>query len=573
MRRKLSHFKIYDYSLILLLVLFGLLSLVLANLRGMNISAFEFDEPSRFLFTLKQETYQAKAKINHTAFSSTNLGILPDDCIERVAINGQEIDLQDVKGRCEHNFGASIDIAPYLNIGSNDLEITLQNFGGIGKLHVGTTFGNDTIFASLILISVGSLLLALVLVLRLLRNWPRVFIAIALIAIFMRLLYLGFTPYVSRTHDLDGHIDYIRLIDSTSNLPKPAECWECHQAPLYYSIGTAVFKLTEHTSFDQIFAVQAVGLLASIGFVLYAIATARIWIKQRNYQILASLFITLWPTAILHSSRINNDTLFYFLAAAATYYLSKWWITSQISALKLTIFFIVIGFFTKTTIIVWAVALILSLTFKRQWRKSLIVLLLFALSFGLVQLRHLIYADPAIDTMLGKVSIVDPRLFVGNGIGNFICFDAPPYFTQPYTNVGDDSSGRQCFNNFLWKTSVIGEFGYPTRLQDILSLTLSYLLIPLLLLFVFKFLLMIRRRKEFRPILLLPIGGILSLALLHWKLPIPATGDFRYILPIILPIGIILLYPITNWPLINKISVILTTLFTVSAAIFILSIV
>ena len=78
------------------------------------------------------------------------------------------------------------------------------------------------------------------------KNKDKVLIIIFVLGIIIRVFYLSYTPYDTRTHDVvGGHLDYIKYLIEHKNVPSSTDCWECFQPPTYYVISSAVYWLTE----------------------------------------------------------------------------------------------------------------------------------------------------------------------------------------------------------------------------------------------------------------------------------------------------------------------------------------
>ncbi|MGH7440889.1 MAG: hypothetical protein ACRENE_34870, partial [Polyangiaceae bacterium] len=128
------------------------------------------------------------------------------------------------------------------------------------------------------------------------------------------------------------------------------------------------------------------------------------------------------------------------------------------------------------------------------------------------------------------------KLLVGNHADNYLWFDVHTFVTQAWTNPWEDPGGRQYFWNYLLKTSLVGEWTFPQPWAWNLSVILSVLLLSLA---VHCALGMFLRRPADR-VDDLPLFGlfwllVVSIAILRMSLPGAPSGDFRYILPVLVP--------------------------------------
>ena len=70
---------------------------------------------------------------------------------------------------------------------------------------------------------------------------PFVFVA----GLYLRFIYLAYTPYRVRGHDVIPHLDYIRYVAEHFAIPPRADGWQFYQPPLYYFLSAIWFRIGE----------------------------------------------------------------------------------------------------------------------------------------------------------------------------------------------------------------------------------------------------------------------------------------------------------------------------------------
>lgn len=387
------------------------------------------------------------------------------------------------------------------------------------------------------------------------------FITLLLLAgVLLRLAYLDVTPYLVRSYDVSGHIDYINYIISHFSLPSAEVCWECYQPPLYYILSAGIFTVIK---FNPVF-LQVISLIFSFGFLFFGIKLLRLFIPSQNdekYLNIAVALLIFWPSGIINSVRIGNDGLLYFLTAASFYYITLWFINGGKKNVCLATIFGIACMFTKNN----GILLILIIGFiwliKYIWNKNKKLLLyssLFLLLIGIFFAGFTMLLKPNQDhignVLVGNINGLPIELKVGNKVANFITFDSKDFFRNPFTDPWSDKGGRQYFLNYFLKTSLFGEFQFWQPAFKNLAILMSYLIILVIfLLFISIFLLIVDFfKKQYENIpphmiaIILIAVFISALIVFRYIAPFSCSGDFRYIYPIIIPVSALITLGIRN---------------------------
>lgn len=391
-------------------------------------------------------------------------------------------------------------------------------------------------------------------------------VSILLIGLAINIFYLLKTPYNVRSHDVDGHIKYIEYVAQNFKIPHPDICWECHQAPLYYILAGAIYKASILLGIgdkDTIyFILQVFSLL--LFFVFSAIAVLifkKVFTANKSEEIkntalrnyifyLVSMLFVFWPTNIIHSVRITNDTLFYVFYALVLLFLIKWLERNNNKNFYFAVIFSLLAFITKShgilAFMLVGSCLIFSFVknkkrfydLKYYFKIMGVLLVIFAIGFFASRL-----GPRAIDKIKGEgqksnllvwnIAGLNEGLFTDNKIKNYIYFDTKIFLTEPYINNWEDIYGRQYFWNFLLKNSLFGEFFFDGRTVENIAIGMSLLLLMMIFWIVGGMLFSIK--ESFKNNFVLKINAVLLLvAFLAHRIILSANGDFRFILPILI---------------------------------------
>ena len=361
-------------------------------------------------------------------------------------------------------------------------------------------------------------------------------------SLLLMLYYVSYTKFDLRTHDISGHLDYIKYLVDNKSIPKSDSCWQCYHPPLYYFVASLLYSTLNSIKLNADQGLQYLSVLFSVVFVIFSYKTFTLVFKSRKPIIVATALVAFWPSVIMHSARIGNDTLFYMLFSIGYYTITLWWNTKRNLHLLFALIFASLAVLTKSNgIILWAIILLfvfMRLTFEKRIIHRIIaklwILIPIAITLGLLFVRKLL--DPSIKSWpVGNIAGLPEMLRVGTELKNFIYFDLKAFFTISFIDPWYDTGGRQYFWNYLLKSSLFGEFkfdGSPLWLINALQI----FLIGFIILFIFQ---AVRKLIKFQPRYLIHLVAVcmmvLSLIYLRITAPYSPSNDFRYILPVLIP--------------------------------------
>lgn len=491
------------------------------------------------------------ASFSQTLPLATRWRIIPDDELLELRVNGKPVSLAGIPAEQLKDWsrGFAIDLGEQLRSGRNMIELHIRNLGGPGGLSLRPEPGA----LGMTLLALPGLLwlLALQSVLRVTRTQS----CLLLLGLVALLAYWSVTPWDIRGHDVglpDGHFGYASFIADQMKLPLPNAGWTFFHPPLYYLIAAIFLRAADFIGFTRPETLQFVALGFWMIFLTACCATLRIWLRGHGILLFAaSAALILWPSGIIHGIRISNDVPTYACGALATLYLLRWWKGRRWPDLwKLTLFCALALLFKTSAIAMAASAgLLLALRLLRPGRRGRAFAARQVLVFGTICSLGLIaslanniyfYLHGRIaNWLVANVSGISGALRVPNDLKSYIPLDLPTFLTEPWTNPWEDAYGRLNFWNYLLRSALSGEFRFEGHTQALISYAWGGMLLLLLVRTLGKTwrTALAGGAAAWRQLPLWVSAGlwIASVAALRHQQPYSSSGDFRYILPILVP--------------------------------------
>lgn len=550
----------------------------------------------------KRLRYIFEGTIFMGSFSYPAVKIVPDDYIESVRINDAEVSLKPFPESARSDFvnGILLQLKNYLKPGENHFSISILDRG---KGRAGIRIENAPVMQNpfrfiIVLLLAAILLFFIAFFLYSFIKDKKLFI-IVLAGIAVHLFYLYYTPFDKNTYDIlegnTGHINYIEYIVNNRSLPRPDRGWEYHQPPLYYVLSAVLYFTGQNAGIKDLYKMlQGFSFICYLGFLYFGIRLLSRLIPDRKWIYICAALLCFWPSGFINGARIGNDDMVYLFTAAFLYYAVVWREENSLFSWAMLLLSAVLNILTKSSgLILFAVTgsiLLIRLYEKRNLKdflkKAALAVLLFSGAFILPRISNLYYAlnDRRSDWYMAAI-IIDPSninngLRVGNKLVNYTYFDFPAFAGFPYISTWTDEGGRQYFWNFLLKSSLFGEFFFPSPYHQILSFCLSILLLLLTGYFIAGIIIILRgiilpvlkARKRFflhpgyMPSMLLSLESegvfslnkmeigkldtlliyfiiaLASMIVLRIRMPFSCLADFRYIFPVLLPIIAVIIW-------------------------------
>jgi hypothetical protein len=513
--------------------------------------------------------------VHATALTQKSFVLIPDDHLMSISVNGTDVSLAGVDPKKLDDFqnGLRFPLGRHFTRGDNRIVIRVANRGGPGGLDVrpDPTDWHNTAEAALALAA------CLVLIAAVLRragaSWATTLLAVVAVAV--RGAYVWVTPYSIRTHDVEGHIEYVKYLLQHYSVPKAQDGFSFYHPPLYYALCAIVWRILAAMglSRDEILAgLQVQSVIYNLGFCAFAVATGRLWLDRLPTSALgrglwsrsglAALFGALvlwWPGSVMQSGLVGNDDLAYLFIAAGLYFASRWWLATRGGAGTASRYHAILAavsgalaVVTKTNgLLVFAVLAVLLGTriaeryrqgepigARRVLRQAWPALVVAVVSCGLALGRSVVdtLAGRQGNVLVANANHLASELVVSNRAENYLWFDARIFVTQAFTSPWEDDKGRQFFWNYLLKTALFGEYHFAHPWAWSLAVVLSVLMLGLCAHVAVSTL--VRPVSEWLgelPLFLMAGSLLASLAALRMMIPNSCTGDFRYVLPVIVP--------------------------------------
>lgn len=508
--------------------------------------------------------------VHRRRLTAESFVFVPDDHLVSIAVNGRDLSLAGLPAAKldDYSKGFSLPVGRDLVEGDNVVVVRVLNRGaGPGGLdvHAEPKALAVTLTAALAALATIALLAAGMRIAG--CGWPMT--AIGGVGLALRLGYLWVTPMMVRAHDAAEHMEYVRyLLDHHCALPKAADGWAFYHPPVYYFIAAAIDRGLALAGIGPHYVEAALQLLSvafDLGFCAFLAAAARLWLRRvpdaelgrrtlgrEGLTVLCAALIVLWPANAMHSVRVGNDDLAYLWFGGAIYFGSRWWLggpDARPRDFHVATAIAAIGVVTKSHCLILFVVLGLALVvrfFRDPGLRSSRVLaylaplvLLFAVSTALDLHEALgaFFSGKQDYIFVGNAHRTNPALTLTNRPLYFLGFDFPTYLRTPFTSPWEDAKGREWFWNYLFKTSLFGEWEIKRPVVEHLATALSWaglLMCPIAIWGAVR-----RRGTELLDdlplvaMVLMLVGGLAG-----QRLQTPVFhGDFRYALPSIGPLS------------------------------------
>jgi hypothetical protein len=581
---------LYRYTLLILLMVLTSLALLTTSLRPTHVKiqgmgnrmrtiTLPLEEHSR----QKNQTYVLTGNFSYGLFSQHIVHIVPDNCIKSFQINGIRVNLQAIitGNLCDSTNGFDIDLKSYLRDGTNHFQIRLIDHGNDGWFGLNITHST---YDSQYLVLFGTLLLEVgALLYFFLKNQlqlPRRCVIVILLGLLLHILYLGYTPFNVRTHDVTaygGHLDYIKYVATYWRLPVPTSGWEYFQPPLYYINAAIIYNIATNLSINSLFALQALSLAYFTVFLIFGVLIFRMLFQKKWMLFTGTALLTFWPSGIIHAVRIGNDVPYYTLLVIGVYFLLRWLVDKESKHFHLAALFMAVTIITKSNGLILSalfICICLLLLFMKvrkavssgqlntgtdrplpitqllhfylnkphiaeYERKTLffIIIIILALYISLFRSINIALYNHQYNILDSNASRDSRDLAVNNSLCNIFCFDLNTYVNQPFTDPWHDEGGRQYLWNYFLKSMLFGEFSFSFPYAPLLAAVLSMFLLQIVAFLFFGIVWSISKLNV--PHLLMLLWLFLSLlSLLYFRStnPFAPNQDFRYIFPIIIPL-------------------------------------
>lgn len=371
----------------------------------------------------------------------------------------------------------------------------------------------------------------------------------ALLAVFLwgaalRILYFAATPFYERTYDTEGHIAYIIHVVRNFSIPATTQGWEMHQPPLYYFLagvwvkaGLMLGRTTEELSFDVrtlslLLSFMTLAVIVWIGSMLFAAE------RDRLLAIIFGLIIGTLPGIAMAATRINNDVLSFLLSFLWFAFALRWWTRLHSRDFWATCILLGLGMLTKFTTGALALPMAIFIILHPRiatGRKLLLftqfILLLTVLSgwyfaFRSWEYLHMLFVPGA--------SGLNARLVMANRALDFAMFNPMAIIYMPFTSPWDTFPDRRYIWEYVFRSGFFGEWMFMHLLW--LGRTTVAVALAGIVACVMGVIRTARTWEYARPMLILLISLLATIAVFRGLHPCACAQDFRFIPLIAIPV-------------------------------------
>lgn len=350
----------------------------------------------------------------------------------------------------------------------------------------------------------------------------------------LRMLYAVSTPYWVHAYDWQGHHQYIRFIFENGHLPAATFGWETFQPPLFYVVCAAWLKYTAFLEFGY-GSLQIISIAMSIMTLITGLwIGTMIFQKNDTGALLFGLLIAVFPGLIVLSSQITNDGLLTLLLFILIGLLLRWQESKRTIDILSASAVLGLALLTKSTALLILPVLVLSiLTATNVPRKHKAALMAGAIMIVMIIAGWFFVLRFGIEkqtSIVGNETGTHELITVPLVLRDFVTFNPIMVMLFPLT---DDltTPRREILFEHLLKTAHFGHhYVVPKRLASVLLLTGCFMLVMMLI--------GVRSKHVLGRMMLLSMCAVLIIGIvLHrFHTPSVANEDFRFIVPVIIPI-------------------------------------
>jgi hypothetical membrane protein len=272
--------------------------------------------------------------------------------------------------------------------------------------------------------------------------------------------------------------------------------------------------------------------------------------------------LVFWPSAVINSIRVHNDSLASALMAGAIYFTITWYQAGHARDLLWAAGLASLGLLTKGTGLVVAAVLVVMMAVRLlrprrapgmvRWALVVGAILGVAFVLGAHRGSHR-GASSWCQVFFGDACQVDRSLFVDNRATSYLGFDAKTFLSEPYL-AAMQGTARNYFVPSLLKSSLFGtsntvlelDLAYP--LNNRLAILLNGLLLGMVALGLTAAGMVTRARlRRYAPVLGIAAAFIAGLGVFRLVIPSPHHNDFRHVFPLLILTSLIYAQTANEW--------------------------
>lgn len=354
-------------------------------------------------------------------------------------------------------------------------------------------------------------------------------ITVFIIAAVVSLHYIHISNNWAYTNDWNGHLAHAQFLSKNWLSPYGYRGWQSHHPPTYFYIAAAVIWLTDFMgSIPMLTALRFLSWMCFLVFQVYNLLTLRKEGLRGMVYYVSVCLLLMWPASLHLASKISDEPLYYAFYAASFYYTLSWYKKGSQAFLIKAVLLAAFTFTIRTNaILIFAVmgVLVLVALYRRRvyiyefLTMRWIFIALFIVACCFINLANVLIYNFPLDMHLGYTK---PGQFA---LSHYFSLNWDYTLKQPF----NDFSINQSFWDFLLKTSIFGEYTWPSlELASMLNLFLTAILFYSLLPWLFV------ARAQWRGMLPYIVNLVIPLIFLLWfsfRMPAFCAQDARFIYP------------------------------------------
>ena len=371
---------------------------------------------------------------------------------------------------------------------------------------------------------------------------------ILLAGLCVRLIYAFSTPWGFYQHDIGGEVGHkavIEFIATNLKLCDTTNMWQFNHPQLHYIIYALPYRVFISLTNNIDFTMEILEIICVFASLISVVLVKKI-LKLLNFSkwqvVFGTAFFTFFPSNILMSRYLNNDSTLIIFTLFAVLFALKWYKSKSIKDLVFTAVFTACSMCTKSSGIlllpILGLLFLCSFLFNKKDITSikgffvqigiffLVFLPLPAFIFGRM---YVLFRQP-----LGYIATPGGLPETGNVFLNF--FMPLDIFKDPFAidPASPDIVTGLHYPEYILKTALFGEFGYDESLILPARIILAFALIFVVMCIVFCTVKLIRGISD-KPLAIFVAAGIFLPVVFHIsvciKLPYACTYNYRYLAP------------------------------------------
>lgn len=389
-------------------------------------------------------------------------------------------------------------------------------------------------------------------VLRLLRPFAgtdRTLMLLFVLGAGLRTLYAMGTPFDVRAYDAGGQIEYLRYVALTFSIPPAAGGFLFHHAPLYYFLGGGLWagldalRMGTGAAFANLQLLSLLFSLCTLGIGMKALRAA---FKDASAAAMACGIFACFPGLTMMASRISDDTLYAALSVLSAFLLLRWWKSGDNRTWLALWICIGLACLTKVSgLAIGAAAVGCLLLRKKPSRRRKLTLGLTACAVFLAMTAWygaFRLSEPKTERTFtfGNV-MLNHKLGITNEPSDYLTFNPLGMLDQPFVNPWKDETRRANLWEYLFRSSLFGEFRFPALdVLAVIVLLAALCALPLIAWGIWAS----RTLRAAVPMALLTAVLLASVLAYRLLFPNASNQDFRFIPAIVLPVSF---YAAAGW--------------------------